>query len=234
MSVHSYIELRNLSKTYHSPAGDIAALKSLNVRIHQGTFVGVVGKSGAGKSTLVNVLAGIDRMSEGELWIDDQPIHSMNQEKITRWRGKNLGVVFQSFELLNQVTILDNILLPLDFCGNYSRFHSSVTCMKILENLEIAEHAKKFPTAISGGQRQRVAIARALVNDPQLIIADEPTGSLDSKTAEIIYKIFRSIVTNGKTVIMVTHDKTLARLFDHILVLESGIITHQYRRKEKV
>ena len=234
MSTHAYIELRNLSKTYFSPAGNVLALKSLNVRINQGTFIGVVGKSGAGKSTLVNILAGIDRMTEGELWIDGLPIHSLNQEKITRWRGKNLGVVFQSFELLNQISILDNILLPMDFCGNYSRVHSAEHGMKILESLEIANHAKKSPSAISGGQRQRVAIARALVNDPQLIIADEPTGSLDSKTGEIIFNIFRSIVANGKTVVMVTHDKSLARLFDHILVLENGTITHQYHRKEKV
>jgi putative ABC transport system ATP-binding protein len=234
MSPYQYIELRNLSKTYFSPSGDVPALKSLNVRIHQGTFVGVVGKSGAGKSTLVNILAGIDRMTEGELWIGGLPIHSLNQEKITRWRGKNLGVVFQSFELLNQISILDNILLPMDFCGIYSRLQSPAEVMKILDQLEIADHAKKSPSAISGGQRQRVAIARALVNDPQLIIADEPTGSLDTKTGEIIFNIFRSIVSSGKTVIMVTHDKTLARLFDHILVLESGVITHQYRRREKV
>ncbi len=233
MSSHHYIELKNLTKTYFSPAGDVTALKSLNVRIQRGTFVGVVGKSGAGKSTLVNILAGIDRMTEGELWIDDQPIHSMNQEKITRWRGRNLGVVFQSFELLNQISILDNILLPMDFCGNFSRLRSAENGMKILDRLEIAEHAKKSPSAISGGQRQRVAIARALINDPQLIIADEPTGSLDSQTGNIIFKIFRSIVSSGKTVVMVTHDKTLASLFDHILVLEGGLITHQYRRKDK-
>ncbi len=226
----AYIEINNVSKTYFSPAGDVQALKSLNIQIHQGTFVGIIGNSGAGKSTLINILTGVDRTTTGELWIDGEPIHLLSQEKLTRWRGNHIGIVYQSFELLNQISLLDNIMLPLDFCDHYSRTQSVKHAMQILEQLEIAEHAYKTPAAISGGQRQRVAIARALINDPQIIVADEPTGSLDSQTGRLIFSIFKNIVANGKTVIMVTHDQSLAPLFDQILVLTDGMIKQEYKR----
>jgi putative ABC transport system ATP-binding protein len=227
----SYIELIDISKTYYSPAGNVKALNNINVIIDRGTFVGVIGKSGAGKSTLVNILTGVDQMTEGELWIDSISLHSMSQEKITRWRGKNVGVVYQSFELLNQISILDNVILPMDFCRNYSRGHSVQYAKLLLEQLEISDHANKSPSKISGGQRQRVAIARALINDPQLIIADEPTGSLDSKTSEVIFDIFKRIISDGKTVVMATHDIQLASRFDHLIYLEDGVITKEKRRR---
>lgn len=226
----SYIELKNVTKTYFSPAGDVNALHNVNMSIEQGSFVGVIGKSGAGKSTLVNVLTGVDRQTEGELWIDGFPLHQANQEKMTHWRGKTMGVVFQSFELLNQISILDNVLLPMDLCGDYSRTNSAKRAMQILTQLEIAEHAQKTPASISGGQRQRVAIARALINDPQIIVADEPTGSLDSQTSVVIYKIFKQIVKSGKTVVMVTHDKQLLPLFDHLFLLVDGVIRKEAKR----
>jgi putative ABC transport system ATP-binding protein len=227
----NYIELFDVSKTYYSPAGNVQALNKLNVIIDRGTFVGVIGKSGAGKSTLVNILTGVDQMTEGKLWINNTPLHSFSQEKITSWRGKNVGVVYQSFELLNQISILDNVILPMDLCGNYSRGHSIQYAMHLLEQLDISDHAHKSPTKISGGQRQRVAIARALINDPQLIIADEPTGSLDSQTSEVIFNIFKGIISNGKTVVMVTHDIQLASRFDHLIYLEDGVITKEKKRR---
>lgn len=225
----NYIHLKNLSKTYFTPAGDVIALDDLNVEIQRGSFVGVVGKSGAGKSTLVNLLSGVDRMTAGELWIDGNPIHQFSQEKITRWRGQNVGVIYQSFELLNQISVLHNVLLPVDLCGNFSPLRTPEEGMQLLEAVEIAEHAHKSPALISGGQRQRVAIARALANNPQLIVADEPTGSLDSITSEVILSIFERLVREGKTVIMVTHDKSLAARFDHLLMLEDGKIIREKR-----
>ncbi len=226
----NYIELKNVSRTYFSPAGNVKALDQVNMRIAQGTFVGVFGKSGAGKSTLVNLLTGVDSLTEGELWIDGFSLHHASQEKITRWRGKNVGVVFQSFELLNQISILDNVLLPLDLNGNYDRVSSAKRALQLLSHLEIEEHAHKSPAAISGGQRQRVAIARALINNPQIIVADEPTGSLDSQTSMVIYKIFKQIVKSGKTVLMVTHDRHLLPLFDHIYLLVDGVIKKEAKR----
>ncbi len=225
-----YIQLKNVTRIYYSPAGNVQALDQVNMSITQGTFVGVFGKSGAGKSTLVNVLTGVDSLTEGELWIDGFPLHHTSQEKITRWRGKNVGVVYQSFELLNQINILDNVMLPLDLNGNYARGSSAKRALQLLRHLEIEEHAYKSPAAISGGQRQRVAIARALINNPPIIVADEPTGSLDSQTSMVIYKIFKQIVKSGKTVLMVTHDRQLLPMFDHIYLLVDGMIKKEAKR----
>ncbi len=226
----NYIDLNNATKTYVSPAGNVNALDQVNMSIAQGTFVGVIGKSGAGKSTLVNILTGVDSLTEGELRIDGFPLHCTSQEKITRWRGKNMGVVYQSFELLNQISILDNVLLPMDLCGEYSRLSSPKRALQLLHQLEIGDHAQKSPASISGGQRQRVAIARALINNPQIIVADEPTGSLDSQTSMVIFKIFRQIVNSGKTVVMVTHDRQLLPFFDHIFLLVDGVIRKEAKR----
>jgi putative ABC transport system ATP-binding protein len=226
----NYIHLKNASRTYFSPAGDVKALDQLNMNISRGTFVGVIGKSGAGKSTLVNILTGVDSLTSGELWVDGFPLHNASQEKITRWRGKNIGVVYQSFELLNQISILDNVMLPMDLCGEFSRLSSVKRALELLDQLEIGEHAQKTPASVSGGQRQRVAIARALINNPQIIVADEPTGSLDSQTSMVIFKIFRQIVKTGKTVVMVTHDRQLLPLFDHIFLLVDGVIRKEAKR----
>lgn len=226
----NYIQLKNASRIYFSSAGDVKALDQINMSISRGTFVGVIGKSGAGKSTLVNVLTGVDSLTAGELWVDGFPLHNASQEKITRWRGKNIGVVYQSFELLNQISILDNVLLPMDLCGEYSRLSSPKRALQLLDQLEIGEHAQKTPASISGGQRQRVAIARALINNPHIIVADEPTGSLDSQTSMVIFKIFRQIVKTGKTVVMVTHDRQLLPLFDHIFLLMDGEIRKEAKR----
>ena len=225
-----YIRLQTVSKTYLTPAGDVPALINLNFEIQRGSFVGVIGKSGAGKSTLVNMLTAVDNLTQGELWVDETPLHALSQDKLTRWRGENVGVIYQSFELLNQLSLLENVMLPMDLCGKYISGGSVARAKQLLEQVEIGDHAQKTPDLISGGQRQRVAIARALANDPDLIVADEPTGSLDSQTSEVIFRIFQDLAHRGKTVVMVTHDHNLISRFDHLLFLEDGEIIKEKKR----
>ena len=228
----AFIELKSVTKIYHTPAGDVPALKNINAAFNKGEFVGIVGKSGAGKSTLVNMLTGVDNLSEGEIWIDGVSIHAQSQNTMALWRGKHIGVVYQSFELLNQLSLLDNVLLPMDFCGLYRPGKSQARAMQLLEQVEIAEHAHKPPSRISGGQQQRAAIARALANDPEVIVADEPTGSLDSVTSETIMKLFEGLVAQGRTVVMVTHDHSLEARFTHLLHITDGEIIKDECRGE--
>ena len=220
----SFIQISNLYKTYKTNAGNFTALDDLNLEIEQGKFVAIVGKSGAGKSTFVNMLTGVDQITSGEIWVNQQPIHSMKEDKLTQWRGKNVGVVYQSFELLPQLSLLDNVLLSMDFNGNLNNGVSKAKALSLLEDVEILEHAYKKPDAISGGQKQRVAIARALANDPDLIVADEPTGSLDSVTAITILNLFQDLTKKGKTVVMVTHDKTIRSKVDSYIMIQDGKI----------
>ncbi len=224
------IRLRNVNKVYQTEAGDFPALKDISADFRQGEFAAIIGKSGAGKSTLVNMISGVDSLNSGEVWIDKTPVHTLSQNQISRWRGKTIGVVYQSFELLSQISIVSNVMLPMDFCGTFVPGKSYERAMQLLEIVEIAEHAHKFPTMISGGQQQRVAIARALANDPAVIVADEPTGSLDSTTAEKIYQIFEGLAAQGKTVVMVTHDQTVASRVKHLLRIADGRITEDTRR----
>jgi putative ABC transport system ATP-binding protein len=226
----SYIRFQNVSKTYFTPAGDVPALNNLNFEIQRASFVGIIGKSGAGKSTLVNMLTAVDNLTRGELWVENTPLHNLSQDQLTRWRGENVGVIYQSFELLNQLSLLENVMLPMDLCGKFIPFESPKRAKQLLEQVEIGDHAKKTPDLISGGQRQRVAIARALANDPDLIVADEPTGSLDSQTSEVIFQIFQDLVNRGKTVVMVTHDHNLVSRFDHLLFLEDGEVIKEKKR----
>jgi putative ABC transport system ATP-binding protein len=228
---HAFIELKNVTKVYRTPAGDVPALKNINAKFNKGEFVGIVGKSGAGKSTLVNMLTGVDNLSEGEIWIDGVNVHAQNQNQMALWRGKNIGVVYQSFELLNQLSLLDNVMLPMDFCGLWRHGKSQQRAMQLLEDVEIAEHAYKPPTRISGGQQQRVAIARALANDPSIIVADEPTGSLDSTTSNTIMNLFEGLIAQGRTVVMVTHDHGLEPRFTHLLHIADGEIVKDERRE---
>lgn len=229
---NGYIQLNQVAKTYFTPGGDVHALRDINLQIQKGSFVGVVGKSGAGKSTLVNMLTAVDKITFGEIWIDGLPLHDLSQDRLTRWRGKHVGVVYQSFELLNQMSLIDNVMLPMDLCGNYVPMRSAQKAMALLEQVEIGAHARKTPPLVSGGQRQRVAIARALANDPDIIIADEPTGSLDSQTSEVILNIFEDLVKQGKTIIMVTHDKKLQSRFDHLVLITDGLITGEKKRRQ--
>ena len=221
------IKLRNVVKNYKTPAGDFQALKGITVSFNQGEFVGVVGKSGAGKSTLVNMLTGVDHLTSGEVWVDGVAVHALDEDRMALWRGKNVGVVFQSFELMPTLSLLDNILLPMDFCGLYQPRKSVEQAMHLLELVEMADQAHKVPSAVSGGQRQRAAIARALANDPPVIVADEPTGNLDSVTAETVFEVFENLIHEGKTIVMVTHDESLSKRFDHVLNIADGCIVEK-------
>ena len=228
------IQLNQVSKIYKTASGGVEALKDITFQVDRGEFVGIIGKSGAGKSTLVNMIAGIDELSSGSVKVGDVLVHDLTENQRNAWRGRQIGIVYQSFELLNQLSILDNVLLAMDFTGRFQRGKSHQTAMKLLEEMEIAEHAMKNPTAISGGQQQRVAIARALANDPELIVADEPTGNLDSQTAKVIMDLFKRLEQQGKTIIMVTHNQSLFSYFTKVYQLTDGILspfrTHKRNR----
>jgi putative ABC transport system ATP-binding protein len=227
------IRLREVVKNYQTAAGDYQALKGISAEIQPGEFLGIVGKSGAGKSTLVNMITGVDRLTSGVVWIGDTAIHMLDENELATWRGLNIGVVYQSFQLMPTMSLLQNIMLPMDFCGLYNPKESKERAMQLLEQVDIAEHAHKPPTRISGGQQQRVAIARALANDPALVVADEPTGNLDSVTAEFIFQLFESLVEVGKTVVMVTHDPGLTSRFSQTLFIQDGEIIRDLNSNEK-
>ncbi|MBP6440209.1 MAG: ABC transporter ATP-binding protein [Caldilineaceae bacterium] len=219
------IELRGVKKAYHTPAGDFYALRGVDLTIRTGEFVALSGRSGAGKSTLINLVSGIDRATAGEIWVDDQAVHHMSEAQLTRWRGQQVGVIFQSFQLMPMLTCVQNVMLPMDFAKLYNSPRERFTrAMHLMELVEIAEHAHKRPGAVSGGQRQRVAIARALANDPVFLAADEPTGSLDSKTADAVFAVFEQLVAAGKTIFMATHDHELAARAQRIVRIEDGAI----------
>ncbi|HET9590649.1 MAG TPA: ATP-binding cassette domain-containing protein [Anaerolineales bacterium] len=225
------VDLRNVNKSYKTAVGDYPALKNINLQIHAGEFVSIIGKSGSGKSTLLNMITGIDHPTNGEVFINGTAVHKMGEDKMARWRGNNLGIVFQFFQLLPVISVIENIMLPMDFRRKYPVSERRDRAMKLLELVELAEHAHKLPTALSGGQQQRVAIARALANDPRLIIADEPTGNLDSKTAESIFALFNNLVAQGKTIIIVTHDSGLAKRTHRTALIADGEIVNEYVAK---
>jgi len=217
--------MTGVSKVYAGAGGGVRALDRVDLTVWPGEFLGIMGPSGAGKSTLVNVIAGIDRLTEGDVRVAGTAVHALDETQRSRWRGRTIGVIYQSFELLPMLSLVDNVMLPMDLCGLYRSRQSLERARALLTQVGLEEHMAKPPTAISGGQQQRVAIARALANDPPLVIADEPTGNLDSTTAEGILDLFQGLVTRtGKTVIMVTHDEGLADRFSRVLRLVDGRI----------
>jgi putative ABC transport system ATP-binding protein len=218
------MELNNVIKAYDTAAGKFLALKGLNVKVDKGEFVTIVGKSGSGKSTLINMITGIDRPSEGEVFVGDTAVHTLTEGQMAVWRGRNMGIVFQFFQLLPTLTVLENIMLPMDFCNMYTTHEREQRALSLLDQVEMAEQANKLPTALSGGQQQRVAIARALANDPPVVIADEPTGNLDSKTAAAVFNLFQGLVEQGKTFVMVTHDEDLAKQGTRTITIADGEI----------
>src|SRR5512146_988997 len=225
------VELVDVVKVYSTAAGEFNALKVINMQVGRGEFVGIIGKSGAGKSTLLNMITGVDHLTSGEVVFNTNgsavSVHKMNEDAIAHWRGHNLGVVFQSFQLLPMLTLVENITLPMDLCGRFSSKQSRERALELLRLVEIEDHADKLPAHISGGQQQRVAIARALANDPAVLVADEPTGSLDSVTAEHIFEVFEHLVSElGKTIIMVTHDQSLAPRFTRTFAIADGEIIY--------
>jgi len=227
------IRLKDVRKSYKMPAGDFYALKGIDLAVQPGEFLAVLGKSGAGKSTLINMLTGIDRPTSGEIWVGKDAVQAMSEDQIAAWRGRNVGVVFQFFQLLPMLTCAQNVMMPMDFVGLYGGPRERrERALHLLERVGIAEHADKLPSAVSGGQRQRVAIARALANDPILLAADEPTGNLDSRTTREMFDLFGSLVDEGKTILLVTHDRDLAgratrrvRIADGRIV-ETGAVHH--------
>jgi len=225
---HSLIELRGVSKNYKTAAGDFPALKSIDLDMKTGEFVSVIGKSGSGKSTLLNMITGIDRPSDGEVVVNNTAVNTLSENQMALWRGKNLGIVFQFFQLLPTISVIENIMLPMDFCKTYPMRQREKRALELLELVELSEHAYKMPTALSGGQQQRVAIARALANDPPIIIADEPTGNLDTKTADNIFQLFKNLVAEGKTIIIVTHDSGLAKRAERTALIADGEIVNEY------
>ena len=229
------IELRQVYKVYETAAGDFSALRGVNAFIYPSEFLGVIGKSGAGKSTLLNMITGVDHLTTGEVLVHSLDgaisIHKLGENDLALWRGRNMGVVYQSFQLLPMLTLLENVMLPMDLCGLYRRSESRARAMELLCLVELEQHANKLPIYISGGQQQRVAIARALANDPPIIVADEPTGSLDSVTADHVFHLFERLLEKGKTIIMVTHDNSLAPRFTRHILIQDGEIIPQKRRR---
>lgn len=218
------LQLKQVTKTYATSAGSFDALKAINLSIQAGEFAAVVGKSGSGKSTLLNVVTGIDRITSGEVWVNDTPLHTLNENQLAIWRGRTIGIIFQFFQLLPTLTIIENVMLPMDFGGYLTGKQRKARAMELLTLIGIESQAHKLPNALSGGQQQRAAIARALANDPPIIVADEPTGNLDSHTAEVIFKLFAALIREGKTILMVTHEHDVAQYADRTITLADGTI----------
>lgn len=226
------ISLSRVSKVYKTEAGEFLALKDINLQIDHSEFVAVIGKSGSGKSTLINMITGIDHPTDGQIHVADTLINGLSEGKMAAWRGRNLGIVFQFFQLLPTLTVIENVMLPMDFGRLYTPKERMQRAVKLLEMVEIPSTQKdKLPSQLSGGQQQRVAIARALANDPKIIAADEPTGNLDSKTAELIFELFGHLVDEGKTILMVTHDRDLAKRVQRTIVISDGEIIEEYLAK---
>jgi putative ABC transport system ATP-binding protein len=217
------ITLRKVGKSYVTPAGPYPALRDIDLEIGAGEFVALVGKSGSGKSTLLNLIGGIDRPSEGEVIVAGVAAHQVPENSLARWRGKTVGVVFQFFQLLPTLTVAENVMLPMDFCNARPAGQRRARALELLDLVGIADQADKLPSALSGGQQQRVAIARALANDPPIVLADEPTGNLDSVTARDVLDLFRKLIDLGATVVIATHERDISGI-DRTVELVDGAI----------
>ena len=221
------ISLNQVSKTYRTPAGESAALRDVQLEIPAGEFVGIVGKSGSGKSTLLNMVAGIDRPSSGSVAVAGTTIHDLSENKLAQWRGRNVGFVFQFFQLLPTLTAAENVMLPMDFAGSVPLRERRKRALALLDCVGVVTHADKLPATLSGGEQQRVAIARALANEPPLVLADEPTGNLDSVTAAAILDLFRDMANRGTTVVIATHEADIARVIDRRIEISDGVLVRQ-------
>lgn len=219
------IKLRNLTKAYPAGTGQVLALDRVDLIVDAGEFVAIAGKSGSGKSTLVNLIGGIDRPTSGVIEVDGKQLNALDESALAAWRGKNVGVVFQFFQLLPTLTVLENVMLPMDFAGILSPAQARRRAHALLEQFGIGGHADKLPTALSGGQQQRAAIARALANEPRLVIADEPTGNLDSATSAEVLRILTELPRTGTTVLMVTHETNAERFAQRVITLCDGHIS---------
>lgn len=220
----SFIYLHDIRKGFATATGTFDALKGINLSVNKGEFISVIGKSGSGKTTLMNMIAGIDKPRSGEIMVGEKPIHTMSENQISKWRGTNVGIVFQFFQLIPTLSVVENVMLPMDFGKTFPLSARKERALSLLKQVGIEDQAYKYPTALSGGQQQRTAIARALANDPALILADEPTGNLDTATANDVFRIFNELVKAGKTVIIVTHDTEIASRCSRIIRLADGQI----------
>jgi len=225
------VDLHQVVKTYKGSAGTFTALKGIDLQVEPGAFVSMIGKSGSGKSTLINVITGIDRPTSGEVVVDNVHIHTLNEEQIAVWRGRSIGVIFQFFQLLPTLTAAENILLAMDYGGQHPPGERPQRAMDLLELVGMADQAHRLPNSLSGGQQQCVAIARALANDPVLLTADEPTGNLDSKSAEMVFHLFENLAQAGKTILMVTHDNELAARAQRTIRLADGQIIDEHTNR---
>jgi putative ABC transport system ATP-binding protein len=218
---NSLISLQQVRKVYKTKAGPLEVLKGVDLNVNVGEFVAIVGPSGSGKSTLINMITGIDRPTDGEVHIAGERLTHMSENQVAKWRGKNVGVVFQFFQLLPTLTVLENVMMPMNYTGTYKGKRRE-RAIEMLELVDLPDVMNKYPSQISGGQQQRAAIARALVNDPKLIVGDEPTGNLDSVSAGLVFGLFEELVDQGKTIVMVTHDKDLAEMIPRVEEVRAG------------
>jgi putative ABC transport system ATP-binding protein len=220
------IDLCQVTKTYKSSAGTFTALKEIDFQVQAHEFVAVVGKSGSGKSTLLNIVAGVDLPTSGEVIVAGTPLHALNQNRLALWRGRTIGMVFQFFQLLPTLTVLENVMLPMDFCNTFPARERKERALHLLEQVALVQQAHKLPAALSGGEQQRAAIARAQANDPPIIVADEPTGNLDTQTSDAILHLFMKLVSDGKTLVMVTHERDISQYVNRTIILSDGRIAH--------
>jgi putative ABC transport system ATP-binding protein len=218
------ISLRGVTKTYQTAAGSFPALRGIDLHIAAGELVAIVGKSGSGKSTLLNMAGGIDRPSSGSVAVGGEAIEQLSAGKLALWRGRSVGFVFQFFQLLPTLTVAENVMLPMDFRGILPARQRRPRAMELLGRVSVADQADKLPSSLSGGQQQRVAIARALANDPPVILADEPTGNLDSATGAEIFRLFAELAAEGRTVVVVTHEREMAAAISRMVTIVDGTV----------
>lgn len=218
------IQIRNLTKTYETPAGPLNVLRGINSDINRGEFVALLGPSGGGKTTFLNMLTGIDSPTTGSVIVDGVDVVNTSERRLSKWRGRTVGIVFQFFQLLPTLTVLQNVMVPMDFCNVHRPSERRDRAMALLERFDVARQANKTPDLLSGGQQQRVAVARALANDAALIIGDEPTGNLDRMSAGVVFETFHELAEAGRTVIIVTHDRELVKTVPRVLTLNDGLI----------
>jgi putative ABC transport system ATP-binding protein len=224
MNGDALISLRGVTKNYETGRGPFVALRDVDLSVPAGAFVAIVGRSGSGKSTLANVITGIDRPTAGEVDVAGTRVDALGQRELARWRGRGVGVVFQFFQLLPSLTVCENVVLPMELCGTYPVRDRLPRALALLERVGIRAQADKLPSALSGGEQQRAAIARALANDPPIVVADEPTGNLDSHNADAVLELFADLAVDGKTVLMVTHERDAGRYADQVVTLVDGAI----------
>ena len=219
------VQVKDVVKSFPMGDGEITILKGISFEVQGGEFVSIVGPSGNGKSTLLNMITGIDRPSAGEVVVTGRQVHKMSENKLATWRGEHVGIIFQFFQMLPALSLLQNVMLPMDFAKKYNPRERKQRAMHLLETVDLGDQAGKLPGMVSGGQQQRAAIARALANDPPLLVGDEPTGNLDTRTASGVFDLFAGLVERGKTMLMVTHDKELARRVPRVIEIIAGKIT---------